>query len=65
MQVVQNYCKAAFTLQANWRSGVKQGEAKRKGRDQQTQANSGLYMITDTAYVPCRKFLLILVNRQQ
>ena len=57
--------KAAFTLQANWRSSVKGGEAKWQGRDQQTQANSGLSTITNTAYVPCRNFLLKPINRQQ
>ena len=30
---------AVFTLQANWRSDAKRGEAKQQGRDKQTQAN--------------------------
>ena len=39
---------------------AKRGEAKL-----QTQGNSGLSTITNTAYVSCRKFLLKLLNRQQ
>ena len=45
---------------AKWRQARRSEAAKQK----QTEANSGLSTITNTAYVPCRKYLLKLVKRQ-